>query len=267
MIYECEVWHQRLVPERRPFRYRVFMLGLDLADLPNLVRKARWLGHNRFNLFAIHDRDHIEVGSEGGIRANLVSWLSGQGCTVPESARIELVTFPTVLGYGFNPVSFYCVSSNEGQTLFLVAEVVNTFREMKLYLVDQQCEDRSWQRRMQKNFYVSPFSESGDDFHFQIKRPDNQLAINVDNWHGDQKTLVSSVRGEARALTSARLLLLFFKYPLLSLKIITGIHWQALKLWAGKVPFFRKAAHRETQQDVLRPHSSLKQSGSSSNNH
>jgi DUF1365 family protein len=257
-LYECEVMHQRLVPQRKPFHYRVFMLRFDLAELPKIAQNNFWLGHNRFNLFSINDADHVTVGAPNGIRENLMRWLADRGREVPDSVSIELVTFPSVLGYGFNPVSFYCVSSESGEDLFIVAEVVNTFREMKLFLVDEQDSDNGWHRKLKKDFYVSPFSDPGDDFQFRIARPDDKLAINIDNWHGGEKTLVSSVRGKAHRLTSARLLWYFFKYPLLSLKIIGGIHWHAFKLWLAKVPFFRKSAKQDSQTDLLRPHSSLK---------
>lgn len=249
--------HQRLVPQREPFHYRVFMIAFELSELSEMARKNRWLGHNCFRLFSINDADHIDLGIEGGIRPNLVHWLSEQGKEVPADARIELVTFPSVLGYGFNPVSFYTISSNEGEALYMVAEVVNTFREMKLYLVDEQGRDQRWRRRVEKNFYVSPFSDSGDDFDFQLSLPEEELSINIDNWNEGQRTLISSVRGREVALTSGRLLRFAGRYPFLSLKIIVGIHWQAFRLWVAKVPFFRKNEGLETQKDVLRPHSSL----------
>ena len=256
-LYQCQVMHQRLVPHRDPFHYRVFMMAFELDALPDMAARNLWLGHNRFHLFSIHDRDHIDLGEEGGIRPNLLRWLREQGKEVPEDVSIELVTFPSVLGYGFNPVSFYALSTAEGEPLFMVAEVVNTFREMKLYLVTEQGMDQRWQRQVAKDFYVSPFSDSGDDFDFRLSLPEDELAVNIDNWHEGERTLISSVRGQEVALTSSRLFLFACRYPFLSLKIIAGIHWQALRLWKAKIPFFRKSERLEAQRDVLRPHSSL----------
>lgn len=256
-LYRCKVMHQRLVPKREPFDYNVFMMAFELDELPEMARGNVWLGHNRFHLFSINDRDHIDLGEEGGIRPNLLKWLSEQGREVPAEARVELVTFPSVLGHGFNPVSFYAVSSREGEPLFMVAEVVNTFREMKLFLVGERAADGRWCRRVAKGFYVSPFSDSGDDFDFRISFPEEKLAINIDNWHEGERTLLSSVRGEEVALTASRLFWFACRYPFLSLKIIIGIHWQALRLWVAKVPFFKKSERLKVQREVLRPHSSL----------
>ena len=136
MIYECQVMHRRLKPKQKRFDYRIFMLSLDLEKLP----KVSWLGYNRFHLFSLNDADHINMGQPGGIRVNLLAWLSRQEIDVPEDVTVRLVTFPRVLGYGFNPVSFYYISK-DGKPLFAVAEVVNTYREMKLYLIDQGGEN------------------------------------------------------------------------------------------------------------------------------
>lgn len=233
------------------------MLAFELDDLPQMAADNRWLGHNRFHLFSINDRDHIDLGEKGGIRPNLLKWLSERSKEVPDDARIELVTFPSVLGYGFNPVSFYAISSSKGEPLLMVAEVVNTFREMKLYLVEQEGTDGRWQRRVEKGFYVSPFSDSGDDFHFQLSLPEDELSVNIDNWHDGERTLISAVCGKEVPLTSSRLFWFACRYPFLSLKIILGIHWQALRLWIGKVPFFKKSERLDVQREVLRPHSSL----------
>ena len=251
-LYECEVMHRRLKPARKRFDYRIFMLSVDLAHLP----KVPFLGLNRFNLFSLHDRDHVDLGRPGGIRANLLAWLEKQDMACPDDARIRLITLPRVLGYAFNPVSFYFVSSPDGEPLCAVAEVENTYREMKLYLVDGPAE-KGWERKVTKDFYVSPFSEVQDSFHFRIGRPADSWTVHIDNLSGETTTLVSAIRGSSRALTGTRLLWFGFKYPLLSLKIIFMIHWQALKLWFGKVPYFRKGDRRDHQRDVLRPHSSL----------
>jgi DUF1365 family protein len=257
-LYECTVFHRRLKPKRKPFSYRVFMFSVDIDELPNLARKLFGFSHNRFNLFSIDDKDHINSGEAGGIRANLMAWMIGQGISCPVDAHIRLITFPKVLGYGFNPVSFYYVESGTGEPIIAVAEVVNTFREMKLYAVDAMLPELSWHRRMAKNFYVSPFSNPGDEFDFKLGMPAENWNVNIDDYDGTDKVLVSAIRGERRELTSLRLVWYALKYPLLSLKIIILIHWHALLLWIRKVPFFRKSERLESQLEVMRPHSSLK---------
>lgn len=248
-IYECEIMHQRLKPHQPPFRYRVFMLEVDLENMPGIAL----LDHNRFNLFSIDDRDHIDLGLPGGIRPNLLEWLARQEIEVPADVRVRLVTFPRVLGHGFNPVSFYFLSDADGRPLLAVAEVVNTYREMKLYPVNGAAPDGDWHRKMAKDFYVSPFSDPGDSFDFRIGLPGATWRVNIDDLDTEGKVLVSAIRGKARPLDTQGLLVCAIKYPLLSLKIIGLIHWHALILWLRRVPYFRKTERPEAQLDVLKP--------------
>ena len=257
-LYECGVWHQRQIPLRKAFRYRVFMMAFELGEMPSLAQRIPWLSWNRWNLFSVNDKDHIDLGEAGGIRPNLQKWLREQEHHVPADAHIELVTFPRVLGYGFNPVSFYYLSSRDGEPLGVVAEVVNTFREMKLYFLSEMNGEEVYSRRVAKNFYVSPFSDPGDDFDFRLGCPAESWQVNIDNWTGGEKSLTSAISGQERSLTASRLLWYALKYPFLSLQIIFGIHWQAFLLWTAKVSFFRKSDRAEAQCDVLRPYSSSK---------
>ena len=148
--------------------------------------------------------------------------------------------------------------SKSGEPISAISEVVNTFREMKLYLIDSLGSDHLWHRRVAKNFYVSPFSDPGDEFDFTLGIPGERWRVNIDNYSNGAKSLLSSIRGERRDFTSSRFIGYAFKYPLLSLKIIGLIHWHALLLWIRKVPFFRKTERKEAQLDVMRPHPSLK---------
>ncbi len=252
-LYECQVMHRRLKPEQKRFDYRIFMLSIDLDAIPT----PTFLSHNRLNLFSLNDADHIDLGHPGGIKPNLLAWLAEQKIKVPPDVKVRLVTLPRMLGYGFNPVSFFYLSKSDNTPLFAVAEVVNTYREMKLYLIDQK-GDASWQKQIAKNFYVSPFSDPADAFDFRLGLPTEKLRVTINNITESQVSLTSTIRGHQQELTSRRLLTYAFKYPLLTLKIITLIHWQALKLWLKKVPYFKKADRPEAQTDVLRPHSSLK---------
>lgn len=254
-LYECTVAHCRLKPKRHAFSYRVFMFSVDLDELPGLGCSG--FSHNRFNLFSIDDRDHVDLGKPGGIRPNLMAWLAEKGISIPEDSRIRLVTFPRVFGYGFNPVSFYYITAADGAPLLSVAEVTNTFREMKLFPVNASDPEGLWQRRMPKNFYVSPFSDPGDEFDFKLGPPEEKWRVNIDDYSKGERMLVSSVRGDRRELTSARLCWYALKYPLLSVKIIGLIHWHALLLWIKRVPFFRKTERPEAQLDVMRAHPGL----------
>lgn len=233
------------------------MLCVNLDELPKLGRSLFGFSHNRFNLFSIDDRDHIDLGHTGGIRGNLIKWLADQGTICPEDAVIHLVTFPRVLGYGFNPVSFYYIRVQGGETVAVVAEVVNTFREMKLYPIESINSGGLWHRRVAKDFYVSPFSDPGMEFDFSLGLPKDTWRINIDTYDAGERILLSSIRGERKCLSSRNLFWCAFKYPMLSFKIIGLIHWHAFLLWLRRVPFIRKSERREVQQDVLRPHSSL----------
>jgi len=251
-LYECDVMHRRLKPAQKRFNYRIFMLSVDLADLP----KVPLLGLNRFNLFSLNDRDHVDLGKPGGIRANLMAWIEEKKIECPQNARIRLVTLPRVLGYAFNPVSFYYLTSVEGIPLFAIAEVCNTYHEMKLYHIAGR-KDGSWQSKIAKDFYVSPFSDVRDFFDFRLGAPGQKWHIKINTLNQEGVTLMSAIEGHKVPLSTPRLLWFGFKYPFLSLKVIFMIHWQALKLWLRKVPYFPKAKNRESQRDVLRPHPSL----------
>lgn len=256
-LYECAVMHCRLRPKRHGFTYRVFMFCVDLEDLPAL--RSFGFSHNRWNLFSINDEDHIDVGKPGGIQANLIAWLADQGQVFSSDVRIRLLTFPRVFGYGFNPVSFYYIDSKAGEPLAAVAEVVNTFREMKLYPMSALDAEGAWHRRVRKDFYVSPFSDPAMEFDFKLGQPGEDWQVNIDDYDAEGRVLLSSVSGKRRELSAMRLIWFGIKYPLLSMKIMGLIHWQAMLLWVRKVPFLRKSERLDAQLDVMRPHSSLKQ--------
>ena len=238
-LYECQVNHTRISPKKHAFSYRVFMLAIDLDHFP----KLHLLSRNRFNLFSIDDRDHIHTDPEKSTRENLTSWLAEKGTGIPPDSRITLITFPRVLGYSFNPVSFYYICSKSGEPITAVAEVTNTYREMKLFPLAEPDGKGNFDHTIAKDFYVSPFSDPNDTFHFRLGQPAEKWTVHIDNHTEGKPSLLSSVRGESRPLTSARLAWFGLKYPLLSLKIILGIHWHALLLFLKKIPYFPKSTN------------------------
>ncbi len=257
-LYELRMSHCRLKPKRHHFSYQLFMLYLNLEELDDAAKKTWGLSHNHWNLFSVNDRDHIDLGIPGGIAPNLLAWLEQRGKSFSEKPEIYLMTFPSVLGYGFNPISFYYLYSREKKLLCVVAEVVNTFREMKLFLIDHSDENGIWNARLKKNFYVSPFSDPALEFDFKIGPPEKKWRVNIDDYEGGERIFLSSIRGKASSFSSKRLLYYFLKYPFLSFFIIGSIHWHAFLLWKKGLPFFQKSDRKEVQQDLLRPYKTKK---------
>jgi DUF1365 family protein len=255
-LYDCEVVHERLSPKRHGFRYRLFFMDLDLDELPQLARSSRFFSRNAWNLYSFCDRDHLDLG-RGDVKANIIHHLANNGITVPVDARIRLVTLPRVLGYLFNPVCFYFISDAAGTPLHAVAEVTNTFHEMKPFIIEKPDASGVFSLVTPKHFYVSPFSTLDTSFHFQLSVPGERIKIHIDDLEDGQKTLVSWIHGKRRELTDARLLGYLFQFPMMTLGVILRIHWQAFRLWLKKLPFHRKSANPALQRDLFRPHASL----------
>ncbi len=258
-LYECSVMHHRLEPKQHHFRYRIFMLALDLDELDTVAARVKGFSRNRWNLYTFRDDDHLKTtdAPPASLRDKFTSWLTGQGTPLPEDARITLLTLPRVLGYIFNPVSFYFCEDASGTPLCAVVEVGNTFREMKLYLLREPTSQHSFRLTAPKHFYVSPFAALDLSFDFKLRVPDENLDIHIDDYDGDRPILLSALTGRRAPLSTMRLWWFTLKYPLITLKVIGLIHWHALLLWMRRVPWHRKADDHGLQQDVLHPHASL----------
>lgn len=274
-LYECHVMHARFAPKAHRFVYRIFLFAIDLDELPELHRRLPWFSHNRANLYSFRDRDFFPVteplhpaptapilchamrDKASGLKARVVAYLSARGVDLAEG-RVVLVTLPRVGGYLFNPVSFYFCYDRTGACVAALAEVTNTFREVKPYFLGaDRLHDGAFRLRVPKQFYVSPFSDVDVDFAFILRPPGERLAIQIDDYTGTARTLTSTLTGPRRELTGARLAWYTVKYPLLTLRIITLIHWHALILWARRIRWYPKAARAADQRDLYRPHASL----------
>lgn len=256
-IYECEVVHERLLPRRHGFRYRVFFMDLWLDELPRLDQSLRLFSIDRFNAFTFRDEDHLDLGA-GHLRLNLAKWLAEQhGVTLAPEMRIRLITLPRMLGYIFNPVCFYFIYDASGAPVHAICEVTNTFHEMKPYLLQTPDAQGRFELITPKHFYVSPFSKLDTSFHFRLEVPGEAIRIHVDDLENGERSLVSWIHGRRLQLNDRTLAGCLLRYPLMTLQVIAKIHWQALRLWWRGFTFFRKRADRHLQTDLYRPHRSL----------
>ena len=258
-FYECDVFHRRLRPKQHEFLYRVFYFYLDLDESEEAAGKLKIFSVNRPNIYSLHDKDHFQYEKTiRPIATNVREFLERSGCPLEPGGSIRMLCFPRFLGYVFNPITIYFCFTADGRPHAGVVEVGNTFRELKPYLVPRASDGKcDFEVRVPKEYYVSPFSPVDLDFHFRLHLPDGQLRVFIDDHDAGGKVLLSTLTGKRRELTLANLAKFTARFPFITLKVIGLIHWQALRLWLKRIPFFWKETRAEDQRGVFRPHKSL----------
>lgn len=253
-MYLSDVVHIRTAPTFHKFKYKVFNFYLDLEEIPKLVSSSFFFSYNRFNLFSFYDKDHIQMGKSTCIE-NVKEFAKQSGVT-QEIESVKLLTNLRVLGYVFNPVSFYFCFDRVGKLVCAIPEVGNTFGEIKPYLgllnknTKQTIADPDVYIREPKNFYVSPFIPLDSEFEFRLNVPEETLKIGVDSYESGERILTTSFIGKKKFFSTLNLVKLFAQFPLITVKVIALIHWQAMWLWLKKIPYIKKNNNLEKQTGV-----------------
>jgi DUF1365 family protein len=254
--------HNRMSPKKHRFHYNVFLFCIDIDKIDEDFHRISFVRRNKFSLFSFYDKDHLElpVASDAKkenlpastVRDNLNIYLRQNGVEKLPS-RVLLITNLRLLGYVFNPVSFYFCYDENDQPVCAVAEVSNTFKEMKLYFLGKDHFDgKQFHLRTKKYFYVSPFIDHDAEFDFSLELPAEKLNIRIDDYKNEERFFISTLTGKRKELTSARLVGYFFRFPFITLQIIFLIHWNAFLLWMKKFHYHKKGEHKELQRDVMK---------------
>ncbi|MBW9116559.1 DUF1365 family protein [Rhizobium cauense] len=258
-LYAGQVTHQRHRPRWHRLRYSVFAVLLDLDELPVLDHNLRLFGHNRRAIYSFHDSDHGD-GLPGGLRAWIVRQLVAAGVAI-DGIRIGIVCYPRILGFVFNPLTVYFCSGHDGRVRAVLYEVCNTFQERHTYVIPVADPSGDVIRQScPKALYVSPFIPMDCFYNFRISLPEERVAIVINEHDSKGPVLVASFTGARVELSDRRLLSMLFTYPLMTLKVIGGIHWEALRLWLKGVPVHRHVTARTTIATTVVPLNSLKES-------
>ncbi len=250
-IFEGRIQHRRMEPLPHKFGYRLFMVLLDLAELDEVFRGRWFWSARRWAPARFRREDHFGDPSVP-LAACVRRCVEEQTGRRPEGP-IRLLTHLRYFGYCFNPVSFfYCYDRDDKHLEAIVAEVNNTpWGERHLYVLN---EDNALDRNNSKEFttkkamHVSPFMSMNVDYQWRFSTSSRRLLVHMETTNSERKIFdatLSLTRTEISGRSLARVLV---TYPLMTLKVIAGIHWQALRLWLKGAPVHQ---HTPKPKDIL----------------
>ena len=231
-LYVGDVMHARLKPMGHRFSYRVMSLLIDLDRLADADRQSALFCVNRAALYSFHEADH---GKRDGssLRAYAQRCAAERGIDLT-GGQVLLLCYPRLLGYTFNPLSVYFCYRADGELGLLIYEVRNTFGDIHPYVLpvlSGEISDAGVRQQQDKLFYVSPFIEMAMRYHFRVLPPGERVQLRILATDRESPVLAATFDGSRRILNTKELLRAFVRLPLVTMKIMAAIHWEALRLW------------------------------------
>ena len=237
-LYMGRIRHRRTDEVRHAFYYPVWYALLDLDEVPDLDRRLRLFSHNRFNLAGFDDRDHMRP-ERRPVREKLESFLAARGVR-PSGGPVRLLAHLRVLGSVFNPVAFFFCHRPDGRLEHVVAEVNNTFGETHCYVLTNPEHGTVIRDEQDKRLHVSPFQPVAGRYRFRITEPGPQLTVHIDVLRDGRRPFDATLNAHRHRLDDRTLAATVARHPHLALRTLGLIHWQALRLWMKRAPFFPK---------------------------
>ena len=239
-LYPSRVAHRRRVAPFYRFVYRVFYVLWDVDRIDEAVRALRFVSRNRFNLLSFRDRDHGN-GEPGGLR-HWAESVCASGGVMLDGGRIRLLAFPRLFGFAFNPISIWYCEHRDGTLRAIIAEVRNTFGEKHSYLLASAGAVLPYQgpHDKEKCFHVSPFFDLVGRYRFTFSEPGERLRVVIHESRDGKPILDATLAGERVELSDGAVLRQVGAMPWMTIKVVAGIHWEALKIWLRGARFHRK---------------------------
>jgi len=244
-LYVGQVRHRRFTPRTHQFSYKLFLMYLDLSELPSVFDRFWLWSIEKANIASFRRKDHLgdrKLSLDTSVRNHIEK---ETGCR--PQGPIRLLTHLSYLGFRFNPVSmYYCYDKVDHHIEFIVAEVNNTpWGEQYCYVLDStnnlpanDNSDNSLHRYHEnKRFHVSPFMPMDMQYDWRFSTPGNVLSIHMENHQHDKKVFDATLKLKKREITSYNLAMALIQFPMITMKIVLAIYYQALLLWLKRIPF------------------------------
>ncbi|HET7797517.1 MAG TPA: DUF1365 domain-containing protein, partial [Nevskia sp.] len=225
--------HRRLIAPFYRFVYTVFYVVWDIDRIDEAVAPLRLFSHNRFNLLSFRDADHGSgATAPGALRAWAEALLASAKIDL-DGGRIRLLAFPRLFGFAFNPISMWYCEHRDGTLRAVIAEVRNTFGEKHCYLLASDGQPMPYQQPHEKDkcFHVSPFFDLVGRYRFTLEDPGERLRVVIHETRDGVPILDATLAGERVALSDGAIVRQVLRMPLMTFKVVAGIHWEALKIW------------------------------------
>lgn len=247
-IYEGTVRHRRYEKTDHQFCYKVFMMLCDIDNVSDIVTHSPFWSFNASNVVSFNEVDYLTM-YQGTLREKVTQVLLDANKPMI-NGKVYLLSNWRMCGYSINPISIYYCLDNDNVLCHILLEVTNTpWKEKKVYVLDCNVGEKNQHINFEKELHVSPFFAMDMQYRLHANYPDNNISVHLENRRGEEKIFDATLALKKIPISSWGLHKIIMSYPIMTIKVVLGIYWQALRLTIKKIPFqlHPKKINKESQ--------------------